>query len=119
METDWQAVSSSYHVSQFYISCNKHIYIFFNMPHAWWPWDLGLQLIIPELKLHSLRLPTSDVNGFGPSPNIGTIAFDSHIELLWVGDCHVSLDLLPRARKMTDPVIWYEGPYHFLRWSSA
>ena len=54
--------------------------------------------LFPKLKLHSLRLPTSDVNGFGPSPNIGTIAFDTHIELLWVGDCHVSLNLWQVAR---------------------
>ena len=48
-----------------------------------------LQLTDPKFKLQSLRLPTSDVAGYGPSPNVGTIAFDTHIELLWVGDCHV------------------------------
>ena len=48
---------------------------------------------IPQLigctQLHSLRLPAADINGFGPSPNVGTIAFDTKQELLWVGDCHV------------------------------
>ena len=56
------------------------------------------QLTFPRAKLHSLRLPTSDANGFGPSPNIGTIAFDTHLELLWVGDCHVSSSLRPLRR---------------------
>ena len=37
--------------------------------------------------LHSLQLPSDDVEGFGTA-NIATIAFDPFEELLWVGDCH-------------------------------
>ncbi|KAL9099961.1 MAG: hypothetical protein Q9163_004602 [Psora crenata] len=39
-------------------------------------------------EIRQLQLPASDVDGYGPAPNIGALSFDTHEELLWIGDYH-------------------------------
>ena len=41
-------------------------------------------------QVHQIHLPPTQDDQFGPIANIGTIAFDTHEELLWVGNMHVS-----------------------------
>ena len=43
-----------------------------------------------DYQVHQIHLPPTQDDQFGPIANIGTIAFDTHEELLWVGNIHVS-----------------------------
>ena len=43
-------------------------------------------------QVHQIQLPSPNIAQYGPIPNIGTIAFDTQQDLLWVGDNFVRLE---------------------------
>ena len=48
----------------------------------------GSPMLIPQ-QVHQIQLSSPNAAQYGPVPNIGTIAFDTHQELLWVGEYFV------------------------------
>ena len=48
----------------------------------------GCPTLIPG-QVHQIQLSSPNAAQYGPVPNIGTIAFDTQQELLWVGEYFV------------------------------
>lgn len=53
-------------------------------------------LLKSAYQVHSYQLPGPSVDQFTSVSNIGTIAFDTHEELLWVGDNSVRSPIITR-----------------------
>jgi len=55
--------------------------------------ESSLELIFPNFQVRQLHI-TPIVSSFGQSALINTLAFDTHEELLWIGDNHVRLSIV-------------------------
>ena len=79
-------VLTSTSVFQSNVSSIIMLYVYSTSARRW----TRLLTSIPIPKVCHVQLASPNIAQFGPMPNIGTLAFDTQQDLLWVGDNHVS-----------------------------
>ncbi len=67
-----------------------HSYFKIKMTELPWP-PRNMPILTEEYQVHHIQLPSPSVNQYTSISNVGTIAFDTHEELLWIGDNYVSI----------------------------
>ncbi len=85
MDSDWQEVSARI---GFVCTAGDTLFLYYYTSIMLKHWGIfyGTPGLTFPTQIYQVQLPSPNVAQYGPIPNIGTLTFDTHQELLWVGD---------------------------------